>query len=227
MPTLLLLRHGEIPQTTPHRFVGQRNLPLSAEGRRQAESWRAPLSGVNLQDVWTSDLARCVQTARLALGGTGPTPTPLPALREINLGAWEGSSEAEVEERFPGELGLRYADLAHVAPTGGESFTQLRDRVWPVLLDILARSDETAGPLLVVAHAGVNRALICQALGMPLSRIFSLGQDYAALSVLRFVPGRLAELSALNIPSRAAAPILRQSGLRPDAGAGAPRAAQS
>jgi len=226
MPTLLLLRHGEIPQTTPRHFVGQRDLPLSTDGQRQAKSWRAPLATVNLQGVWTSDLARCDQTARLALGGTGPTPTPLPALREISLGVWEGLSEAEVEERFPGEQGLRRADLAHVAPTGGESFARLRDRVWPAVLDILARADEAAGPLLVVAHAGVNRALICQALGMPLSRVFSLGQNYASLSVLRFVPGRLAELSALNIPSRAAAPILRQFGLRPDADARV-RAAQS
>jgi broad specificity phosphatase PhoE len=35
-----------------------------------------------------------------------------------------------------------------------------------------------------VAHGGTNRALLCRALGLPLGRLLSFGQDYAALSVL-------------------------------------------
>lgn len=167
------------------------------------------------QSVWTSDLARCRETARLALGEGGPVPTATPTLRELALGAWEGLTEDEVRARFPGELERRRADMANAAPAGGESFARLRDRAWPALLDILSQSGESAGPLLMVAHAGVNRALICQALGMPLSRVFCLDQDYACLNILRFAPRRSAELAALNLPPRAAGPVLRRLGLKP------------
>jgi probable phosphoglycerate mutase len=36
----------------------------------------------------------------------------------------------------------------------------------------------------VVAHGGTNRALLCRALGLPLARLLTLGQDYGALTVL-------------------------------------------
>ena len=208
MTMVLLLRHGEIPQSDPRRFVGQRDLPLTPLGRDQALRWRKVLARAPLDGVWTSDLARCREMTEHALGDHHPVAKPLPALREISLGEWEGLSVAEVQRRFPGEYERRGADLERIAPAGGESFADLRDRVWPALTGILANAGAQAAPLLVVSHAGVIRTLICQALGMPLARVFSLGQQYAALNILRFSPARQPELLALNLPPEAATPLL-------------------
>jgi len=205
MPTVLLLRHGEIPQSTPRRFVGQRDLPLTAVGREQAASWRNVLADSPLADAWCSSLSRCRETARLILEARGISATPLDALREVSLGAWEGLSAEEVQERFPGGYERRGADLANIAPSEGESFAEAQARAWAALQEIIGR---TEGTILMVAHAGVNRAIICRALNVPLGNLFSLGQDYAALNILHFTPGRAPVLHALNLPPEAAPPFL-------------------
>lgn len=194
--TVLLMRHGELPQAEPRRFVGQRDVPLSEQGRSQARAWAPVLAGLALGGAWCSDLSRCRETAALALAGTGLAATPLPALREISLGQWEGLSADEVRARFPGEYERRGADLAGVAPEGGESFLQAQDRAWAALQGIVTRH---SGLLLVVAHAGVNRALACRVLGLPLQQLLLLGQDYCGLNILEFPSGGPTRLRGLNL----------------------------
>lgn len=197
MHTLLLLRHGEIPQASPRRFIGQRDLPLTEQGRNQAALWAAALAPLPLASAWCSSLSRCRETAALALAGQRLQATAQDALREISLGSWEGLTEAEVRERFPGQFERRGADLANVAPEGGESFVQAQDRAWTALDAILARND---GISLVVAHAGINRCILCRALSLPLGSLFTLGQNYAAMNILTFSSNTAPRLVALNLP---------------------------
>jgi len=205
MPTVLLLRHGEITQSNPRRFIGQRDMPLTTTGRKQAACWREALAEIPLASAWCSSLSRCRETARLILEACGIAATPLDALREVSLGAWEGLSAQEVQERFPGEYERRGADLANIAPSEGESFAEAQARAWAALREIISNAE---GTILVVAHAGVNRAIICRALDVPLGNLFSLDQDYAALNILHFTPDRAPVLHALNLPPEAAPPIL-------------------
>ena len=197
MPTILLLRHGEIPQATPRRFIGQRDLALTEQGRRQASQWAETLTELPITSAWCSSLDRCRETAALALAGHRLKATPLESLREISLGSWEGLTEDEVRARFPGQFERRGMDLANVAPEGGESFAQVQERAWTALSDIL---DQTEGIALVVAHAGINRSIISRVLSLPLNQVFSLGQNYAAMNILNFPAGASAQLVALNLP---------------------------
>lgn len=203
---LLLLRHGEIAQEEPRRYVGRRDLPLTEAGRAQAAAWAPVLAGVPFCGAWCSDLLRCRETAALALSGSGLAAAPLPGLRELDLGAWQGLSEAEVRERFPGEFERRGADLANVAPAGGESFRHAQERFDAALRAALSGVRPGAGVALVVAHAGVNRAYLCRVLGLPLSEVFRLGQDYGCLNVLELPASGPARLLALNLPPGSALP---------------------
>lgn len=196
--TVLLLRHGEIEQAEPRRFVGQRDLPLTERGREQARGWSPVLAQLPLAGAWCSDLSRCRATAELALAGSGLSAKALPDLREISLGQWEGLTAEEVRQRFPGEFERRGADLADVAPAGGESFRQAQERGWAALNGILTGR---TGLLLVVAHAGINRALLCRILGMPLGNLFQLGQDYGSMNIVQFPLHAPARLMSLNLPT--------------------------
>ncbi len=120
----------------------------------------------------------------------------------MDLGAWQGLTEDEVRERFPGEFERRGADFANIAPAGGESFGQAQERFCAALAAVLPAS----GVALVVAHAGVNRAYLCRVLGLPLSGAFRLGQDYGCLNVLELTPDAPARLIALNLPAGSALP---------------------
>ena len=58
----------------------------------------------------------------------------------------------------------------------------LEARAWPAFESIVEK--HAGRTIAVVAHGGTNRILICRALGLPLERLLTLGQDYGALSVL-------------------------------------------
>lgn len=194
-PLIILMRHGQIPQSEPRRFVGQRDLPLDRAGKEQAEAagrWlQACLeAGPELQGIVASDLGRTKETAERVAEALGYAPQDVflePRLREIHLGEWEGLSKAEVQERFPGELERRSQELATCRPQNGESFQDLQQRVSRVFEDIAATTESLR---IIVAHAGVNRALLCSLLGMPLEHVFNLGQDYCAVNFLRRTPER-------------------------------------
>ncbi len=67
----------------------------------------------------------------------------------------------------------------------------MRERVVPALRDIAASGGER---VLVVAHKGVNRVLLCELLGLPLERLFSISQDYGAVNVVAVDSVRLVYL---------------------------------
>jgi probable phosphoglycerate mutase len=179
---IYLVRHGEIDRPTPRRFLGQTDLPLNDSGVRQALALRDALAAVDFSQVFASPLLRAVQTAALVSGRSIESLHQIAAFKEIDLGAWEGLSVAEVEARFPGAYEQRGQDLAHFRPQSGESFTDLANRCWPALADLASRF---SGPLLVVAHAGVNRAILAQVGNHPLQRLLEIPQDYCSVTRLR------------------------------------------
>src|SRR6267143_1187701 len=78
------------------------------------------------------------------------------------------------------------ADVGRFQFPGGESLADVSARAWPAFENIAAR--HPGSRILVVAHGGPNRILLCRALGIRPERILALGQDYAALSVLERDP---------------------------------------
>ena len=177
---IYLFRHGEIDTGPSRRFIGQTDLPLNENGRRQARQWRDVLDGVAWRGVFCSDLARAAETARIIAGSSAPLRI-LENLREISLGSWEGATMAEIRARFPDQWAARGEALDTFRPPGGESFADLARRVMPVFQEI---SETRQTPLLVVGHAGVNRVILCRLLGMPLTHLFRLGQNYGGLTLI-------------------------------------------
>ena len=219
--TLYLMRHGQTAPETPWRYLGQRDVALSDEGRAQALRWRDMLSDVDFAGAWSSDLARCRETAALVLEGRNLKATSMAGLREISLGEWDGLGVEDVKRLYPGHYEARGADIAGFSPPGGESFADLSERAWNALEVVLdaARTGraghacgsgnppavEAGSNVLVVAHAGVNRVLMCRMLGIPLENLFSLGQDHGCLNILRLGRGRPL-VQALNLRSGRAFP---------------------
>lgn len=185
---LYLARHGEHELADgPRRYIGQLDVPLSAEGARQAGGLGRMLTRAELTAIFCSDLQRARRTAeivaqrRCAAGQPALQPQARADLREISLGAWEGLTQDEVRRRYPGEFQARGENLAGYRPPGGESFAECGRRVLTALEAILA---STQGNVLVVAHAGVNLTLFCHWLGMPLQNLFRIRQDYGCLNLI-------------------------------------------
>ncbi|VVS91549.1 histidine phosphatase superfamily [Desulfoluna spongiiphila] len=180
---IYLMRHGEIETSGEKRYVGQKDLPLSRRGISQAKAWSARLKDIPFDRILCSGLSRTLETARI-IAGSRPLPVEsLAGFREINLGTWDGELMATIKKREPEAWHQRGDNLAGFRPPGGESFADLQERALPLLNRV---ASSARGNVLVVAHAGVNRAMLCGILGMPLGNLFSIAQDYACLNLLRY-----------------------------------------
>jgi probable phosphoglycerate mutase len=180
---IYLMRHGSIVGHEVVRFVGQSEVELDDAGRAMAERRRQSLAGVEFSRVVSSDLSRSMDTAEIV---SGVEPEIVPELREISLGDWQGRTVESVREEMPEAFAARGRDIAGFRPPGGESFEDLAGRAWPAFEKIM---NSARLNVLVVAHGGVNRVLLCRMLGMPLNNLFRLGQDYGCLNLIAFKNG--------------------------------------
>lgn len=177
---ILLMRHGQVPQFSPRRFVGKTDLPLDETGLVQAEEVGRHISKLNIDRVFCSTLQRTRQTAELARPDFKNSITAIDALREIDLGNWEGLTKSEVQEKFPDEYEKRGLNLSGYRTGGGESFDDVQRRAVKAFLDIAV----LGGTSLIVAHGGVNRTILCHLLKMDLNDLFRLDQQYCGINLI-------------------------------------------
>ena len=183
---LYLVRHGAV-RGGERRFYGHTDVPLSAEGEAQLAALGASLVSEKIEAVYASDLSRSRRSAELLAAGLGLSPVIVPAFREMAMGRWEELSHTEITAREPERFREWMANLGTFPFPDGESLPDLRARVVPALSELLER--HAGGRFAVVAHGGPNRVILCEALGMPLDRIISLGQEYGALNLLEYRDG--------------------------------------
>ena len=195
MVTLYLLRHAATQYVGEKQFVGQTDLPLSQEGRHQADKCRQQLANVAFSEIWCSNLKRTYETAELISRGRQSIFRSVPELREIDLGAWDGVAMTVIRERFPDLWRERGENIARFRPPSGESFADLQQRVIPLIEQIVAHS---SGNILVVTHAGVIRVILCHILQAPLSHLFRIQLDYGGLTIIESRNGIL-QIRSVNL----------------------------
>lgn len=179
-----MIRHGKIQlPDDQRRYVGQTDLPLNEQGVQQANCLRKYLEPVEISAVYCSDLGRARQTAEIIMTNKSTAIVACSELREIHLGEWENCSFSDISRRFPAEFRARGADIGYYRIPGGESFADCSKRAVAVFHKILASAD---GNLVIVAHAGVNRLLLCHMLGMPIANLFRLTQEYGCINLIQY-----------------------------------------
>jgi broad specificity phosphatase PhoE len=186
MTRLLVIRHAQSVWNAERRWQGWADAPLSEAGERQAAAAGARLRDAGLVGAVASDLRRARRTAELISLDLGLGPVRVDeGFRERDVGEWSGLAAEEMEERFPGQRDA-WREGRLDRPPGGESTPELLERVDAAL----ARLRSETGPLLVVSHGGVIRALELRAgmepraIAVLSGRWFELGVDEGAL-----VPG--------------------------------------
>jgi broad specificity phosphatase PhoE len=139
---------------------GHADIDLSDEGRAQAEAAAASLAGERMDAVYSSDLARAVDTARPIADARGLPVVIDAAFREIDQGEWEGLHVDAIKERWP-EL---WGPARHsTTRPGGESPADVRKRALEGVARIIDAHPD--GAVVVVSHGGTIRWLSAEALG--------------------------------------------------------------
>lgn len=189
---LILIRHGQTNWNLEQRFQGQSDIPLNETGRKQAHALAERLSAKRFDAVYSSDLQRATETAKIICA---PQIHPDLRLREVNFGDWEGMTYDEIKAKHPETLAAWEADIFKNAPPNGETLEGLSVRVQSMLDELRGKHEDQK--ILIVAHGGVLQTLICLALKLPPTMYWQFHLSTASLSEVAFYPDG-AILNSLN-----------------------------
>jgi len=160
---VLLIRHGQSRGNAERRFGGHTATPLSARGHRQAELTARTLKSESLTAIYSSDLARAIETARPLSKLTGLQVHSTNAFRERSVGVMEGLTFEAAAQQHPEQYAaLLRRDFEHVL-TGGESYRQLLDRAREKLDEIIEQN--RGGKIAVFSHTGTICILALHLMG--------------------------------------------------------------
>ena len=159
MPTLLLLRHGQIPANRQGRWYGSSEARMTWQGKRQAARTARYLHAEypTIAAVYTSPLGRCLDTAAMVGARLEREPVVVEALREYAIGEWEGMRFTELAERH--DFVRRATRDPAFAPPGGESLEAVAARIVPAIKAIHASHGESEHVLIVGHGAALAVAL--------------------------------------------------------------------
>ena len=177
---VVLVRHAAAKGSGT--FLGQNDEPLSAAGRSQLKELVPKLARFRFDAVFTSDLERARATAVAAVRRLDLELQIRPELREMHFGCWQGLSWDQIEKRHRRLARLWLRDFPLQPIPGAERFAQFKKRVKTQLRDIVLANQGQC--VLVVAHAGVIRVALADALGLKDRNLFRLAQDPCAINVI-------------------------------------------
>lgn len=195
---MYLIRHGATAANEQRPYIlqgGGINHSLSESGQSQARALADFMAQRRVDHVFCSPLIRAVETATAVAERHKLTLETVDPLVEVDVGQWEGQCWDDIMQQHPDHYARFMADPAATAYLGGESYTDVKNRVEPALRQLL--TTYAGSRLVVVAHNVVNRAYLAELLGIPLSQAKQIRQTNTGINVIRHT-GDETELVTLN-----------------------------
>jgi len=173
-PQVFLVRHGETAWTLSRQHTGRTDIPLTAQGERDAQALGARLQGMHFTTVLSSPLQRARRTAELA--GFGERMATDADLMEWNYGEYEGRRTSDIRTGRPGWR------LFEDGCPGGETVLDLGTRADRVIARIRAIS----GDVLLFAHRDILRVLAARWIFLPARAAQRFSLETTSLSILGY-----------------------------------------
>ena len=161
MTRIIVIRHGYSVSNAAGRFTGQIDAPLHEIGKEQAKLIADYLAAHEKIDaVYASDLSRAMDTARPTAERFGLTVTPVPALRELHEGVWQGMLFEDVTRDCKEEFEKHVNDPYYPCP-GGESLADVYARISDAVIRLATENEGKC--IMLVSHGGAIRTVRCMA----------------------------------------------------------------
>jgi broad specificity phosphatase PhoE len=183
---VIFTRHGETKENAAGLSMGQGlNGSLNEAGIEQAQRLALRLKDEKFQYVYVSDLARAVDTAKeIVKFHPAAQFITTPALRERNLGIYEGGSR----ELWKKALKESPVPFHAFKPAKGDSYEELQARVAAFWKELTIRHANDT--LLLVSHGAALATLFLHIFERPLTpeEYERHKPDNTALTVCEFSP---------------------------------------
>ena len=187
---ILLVRHGETEWNRTRRFQGRNDVPLNQNGRAQGQALALALKDEPIKAIYSSPLARAVETARLIRAFHPSIPfLEEEGLVEMDLGEFGGLEAGEWASRYPGIREAWRSRPASVRMPGGEGLQEVQVRAMKAM-EHIAGLYQSGSSLVLCSHNFVNRTILCSVMGISLDRFRDVQQDPAALNIICRKEGR-------------------------------------
>jgi broad specificity phosphatase PhoE len=187
MTRIYLVRHGTTEWNKEEVFRGRAECRLNETGQAEAKALSLYFEDIPLAGVYSSPLARAMETARPTAEAKGREVVPDPAFTDLDFGAWQGLPLKEAKEKYPELYRLWREQPGAVFFPRGEDLAQVRNRSWEGLQRLAAGNPQQT--ILIVTHRVVTKVLICAALGLDDSRFWQVKQDSTAINCLEYSRG--------------------------------------
>lgn len=198
MKLLALLRHGPTDWNRQGRIQGRRDVPLGDEAREWLTARQLP-PDLSALRWYSSPLARARETARL-VGLAEAMPDN--RLIEMDWGAWEGRTLAELRREIGPAMAENEARGLDFTPENGESPRQVQQRLrgWLVEMARPDRERESPDGVGAVTHKGVIRAALALAYGWNMREKPPVRLDWGCVHLFQIGPEEIIRPSHMNIP---------------------------
>lgn len=184
MNRLYLLRHGESEWNILNKIQGQKDTNLTSKGILQAKQVAKSLANEKIDKIYSSDLKRAFDTAKIIGQSLGLEVNCLKELREINFGVWEGLTTNEVKEKYMKEHTVWMTKPHELIIPNAEKLIDLQERLLG-FINLLIKKNENKNHL-IVSHGASIKAMILGVLGMDISLYNKLSIDNTGLSIIEY-----------------------------------------
>lgn len=185
MTKVILVRHGQTLWNLEMKYQGHCDVALTEKGVEQARLVAQRLANENISAVYASDLCRALKTAECIAERHNNLPViPVPGLREINFGEWEGLTYEGINSQWSDTMSTLFTHPDEAQIPGGETFREVKERATSALEKLVAEHPNQT--IAVVSHGGTIRTLLCSVLNIHLNHLWNIKQDNTAVNMLEY-----------------------------------------
>jgi len=185
--TWYVLRHAEKEKGAFYNpKLRHQDEPISQRGQEQAENLVMYFSDKDIAKIYVSEYIRTGQTIAPVAHHLGLDPILDARLNELDNGLFDGATEEELREKFPDELGALRARKAGFRFPEGETGEAGLARIVDFMEE--KRPQHADENIIVVAHDGLIRLLMCHVTNMPANGRWNFIIDFCGITEIYFEP---------------------------------------
>lgn len=182
MTKIFLIRHGQSEWNKLNKIQGQKNTILTELGEKQALYMGNRLINEKIDIIYTSDLKRAYDTAKIISNEINKPLISSDAIREINFGPWEGLNTEELLDKYKDEYLTWNKEPDKLNMDGVETLEDLKNRGMKYINNIIKENQNKN--IAIVSHGAMLKVIILGLLGMEMSYYKNISLNNVSLSIV-------------------------------------------